>query len=207
MSAITFLTNGVVIDRQLLGRMKNDAMAAALAEAYAIAGKREVIVVSTVSNFSNNDAIAKAIAENDDNLKLMLELRGITLADDDLFIIQKQKELNDRLAGLLVEAKPAYAFAKVPARFNIETSLIIGKTTVKRERNGYTIGLRAAERLWATASAYWAKTNTKSYQYLNAGGRGRTANIDAKGIKIGCQRIQRYELEQLALNQGWAFPA
>lgn len=207
MSAITFLKNGIVIDRQVLARLKNDDMNAALTSAYAGDDARSVIIVSSVTKFSSNDAITDAIATNDPNLKLMLELRGITLADDDLFIVQKANELNARLADLLVEAKPAYAFAAVPKSFNIETSLIVTKTTVKRERNGYSIGLRASEKLWAVASAYWAKTADKNYQYLEAGGRGRTANIDAKGIKIGCQRIQRYELEQLALAQGWAFPA
>jgi hypothetical protein len=116
---------------------------------------------------------------------------------------------------------PTYPFAEPCA---------CSETRVEKEyavRGSYKIKLSTLEKIWTRASRRWAKhwsdsaVNTKGKRkswvttkkpYINGediafGQEGRYIKYYANSVNIGCQSISRYELEQFALSQGWAFPS
>jgi hypothetical protein len=107
-----------------------------------------------------------------------------------------------------VKSTGKYEFAAVPDDWVIDERLAITTSRVYRTRNtSYTIGIKTLNRIWKSASVYWAGISTDS-EIINikSSGYSRDGTIRENGIKIGCQDIQRYELEQLAVKLNWEFP-
>ncbi len=208
MTAVQILKNGTVIDRRALAKLSDDDMNSQMAAAYA-AGN--VMVINDADKFSSNHAVMSALAANSIDLPLILEMRGIVLTDDEKFIVGKNVELTARIESILnaVPETPAvaYVFAKLPAKWVLEDKIHINKAFVQRNSSSYRLGIKTLQKIWDVAGPYWAKQKgAKSVVYIQAMGRPRSAAINSKIVKIGCQQVNRYELEQVALKMGWAFP-
>lgn len=210
MDFINELNSGIVVDRAGLNKLKTADMAATLAELYS-KGK-QVVLVDNVSQFFSNTNLFKALEGNAEGLDLILEKRGVTLADDQKDIVVNFNNLKsfiqDQLAALAPPAPP-YPFADVPEGWTVTDNIRVTKSRVARSkgRSDYYVSLKGAERLWNGAAAYWAGNTTSKYlENASYGGYWRQPEVNQKGVEVGCQSIQRYELEQLALALGWTFP-
>lgn len=210
MDFITELNSGIVVDRNGLNKLKTADLAAVLSDIYS-KGK-PVRIEDNVRAFFGNTNLFRALEANADGLNLILEQRGVVLSDLQKAVISDFWELKlnvqDQL-DLLAPPVPSYQFAEVPEGWSVDTHIKFLSKSVKRAKGNtdYTIGYKTLEKVWDHAAAVW--TNNKKDRRLSdvqAGGYYRDVHVQDDRVDIGCQRVQRYELEQVALKQGWKFP-
>lgn len=209
------LSNVTIVDRIALVKLKGDEMAQVMVEANND-NTKPVRVIDNPAMFFSDDALFEAMELNSPDLKLIAEYRGIKFGDEDLFVLQKVVELKNRVAAELlamVPPPPPYKFGEVPADWKLETSgIVFGKSRLYRKGNSeYCIGYVALEKVWNKVAPRWAdetfQHRGQTVMYVSASGyNSRGVDQHDSYIKIGCQRIQRYELEAVALKLGWTFP-
>lgn len=204
---VTVLKAGTIIDRNKLNRLKADEMNTVLAGAYA--NGATVHIIDNVSAFFSDQALFTALRQNDASLPLILEQRGLTVSEEDSFIVEKFVALEARLRTdllALIPPAPPYPFATVPDDFDIETDIIISDRRIRRKANGgHSITPKMLQEMWAAAVAYWTGNSRETTHYSRAD-YGTTCYINEDSIRVGCQTIQRYEIEQVALKLAWTFP-
>ena len=210
MDFVTELTAGIVVDRAGLNKLKTVDMAATLAEIYS-KGK-QVHLVDNVKQFLGTPSLIKALDDNSPALPLILEARGVALNDDDVDIVRQFAEVKqhvlDRLAALVPPAPP-YPFAEVPEDWSVDTHIKFQTKQIKRAKGNtdYSIGYKTLEKVWGHAAAVWAgNSKDRLFNGIQAGGYWRDVQVHDSFVEIGCQRIQRYELEQVAVDRGWTIP-
>jgi hypothetical protein len=214
MNVITDLNTGIVIDRPGLNKLPTAELNAVLTEQYT-KGK-PVVLVDNARKYFSDDNLLRAMHDNDvDSLTKIFEYRGLTFDFATATTISSFFDLKNMIMAQL-NAKPStgrYPFAESPDGYNIEDHIkrVGCKNTASISRRNdtyyYTLRLKTLERLWLKASPIWAGTeNNGSTMKVSAAGYQRTAKITDDRVKIGCQAIKRYELEALAVVEGWAFP-
>lgn len=210
MDFITELNAGIVVDRAGLNKLKTVDMAATLAETYA-KGK-PVHLVDHVGQFFSNTNLFRALEGNADGLDLILEKRGINLTEDELDLVVNfnnlKEYIRDQIAAL-TPPPPPYPFADVPDGWSVETHIKFNVKQIKRAQGNtdYTIGYKTLEKIWDHAAAYWSgNSRDRRLSNIQAGGYWRDVEVSDTFVSIGCQRILRYELEQVAVARGWNFP-
>jgi hypothetical protein len=78
----------------------------------------------------------------------------------------------------------------------------------KKVSNGpHSMGIATAKRIFALAIKHWSagRNSVTHAGYQSIDGYNRNPEIRKDFIEIGCQTIQRYDVEQFALAQGWDF--
>lgn len=208
------LNAGIVISR-------NDITNATAAELStfmndAIQEGKVVRVVDNITNFFSAKNFEAALAVVDTMaIKMIAEKQKVELNTDQLnALVDHNTYFNlarvDLISGFkeaLNANKPDYVFAVVPDDWNIDTHLKISKVSVRRIiGSGYSIGLKNTEKLWKLASAYWAEKSVKRSITLDICNSSRACRVNSNVITIGCQEINRFEIEQLAIRMGWEFP-
>ena len=208
MNFVTELNSAMVVDRNGLQKLDTDKMNEALASIYG--GGKPVIMVDSATQFFSTKNLVKTMdtPENADHLAAILEQRGIQLTVAEMNILNGYHTLKNRVLDSIRDQTPDYPFADTPDDWDVKTDLTFNTKSVRRTDNtSYTIGYRTLERIWQTASTVWAGYSTeKSLGDIRASGYWETARIEANRVRIGCQQIERYELEQVAVKMGWQFP-
>ncbi len=95
---------------------------------------------------------------------------------------------------------PPYPFATVE-----------GKVPVRKgsrySRGDYYASAADLQRLWNKASKLWSGIRESiGGEYMSIGNHNKTVYYYTDRIEIGCQTIRRWELEQVAVAEGWVFP-
>lgn len=201
------LPSGVVIQRSTISHMVGKDMSETINRL--IASGKTVRVVESTSEFFNDPNFFAAVDAGDvSSLQLIAEQRKIFLSDDDLENIRQFVAFKSVLKQMLDAARPPYEFAELPADWTFDKCIRITAKGVYRAGNSdYKISLATLERIWKQASRVWAGLdNDKNVDEIRAAGYSRTGTIRNDRIEVGCQTIYRYELEQLAVQQGWSLP-
>lgn len=174
----------------------------------ATARKLPITYVEDMPRFFNRNELLPAILKGED-ISARIEYhrdKGLTKAESDAIsnFLSSFKVVKNIIDSL---PKPKYTFADIPPSFKL-TNYSFTKTKVSRA--GYYIGTKSLEKIWLAASKVWAGRANKllisevqaysSYRYVEFTNEKNT-------IRIGCQNIQRHELEQVALHLGWEFPS
>jgi hypothetical protein len=207
MKFVTDLDSAVVVERGPLSELKADAMAQALADIYA-RGKPVMIVDSAQKFFSARHLVSVLDdPSKSDLLPVLLEKRGISLDEADQLAIFSYHRFKQKLIESIASSKENYQFAAVPDGWDLKDRILFQSKTIRRADGSHTIGYRALRQLWDAASKYWAGiVDQPESPYVRAGGYNRLGEIKRDKIVIGCQSIQRFELEQAALHLEWDFP-
>lgn len=212
---VTVLKAGTIVDRAKLNKLKADEMNTVLAAAYT--GGATVHIIDNVKTFFDDTALFQALETNSDLLPLILEQRGVTVSEEDMFIVGKYVALVNRLGAdllALIPPPPPYTFADVPEGWTVEANLNLGKVSLRRKKSnsqgdgtGYTVGYKGLQTIWNHASKYWAgQITNRTTPAIRASDYSRTGYVYDNKVEIGCQTVRRYELEQIALHLGWDFP-
>ena len=207
MTKIVELKAGRIMQKSDLVSMDPEKMTAFMAEV-ANSGMPVKFVDSIPHFFSTKNIIDCVDAVDVENLKLIAEHRNMMITDDEYDLMNRMKELKTSLIARIESTKPGYSFAKVPTGWTVENDLIINKNSVRRSRDSkYSIGIKTLQKLWEHASKTWFSGDSISSPIsVNAGGYTRSAGVGKNAIQIGCQTIERFELEQLAVHFYWDFP-
>lgn len=201
------LPSGIVVQRSTISHMVGTDMTETINSL--IASGKTVRVVESTSEFFNDANFFAAVDAGDvASLQLIAEQRKIFLNDNDLDNIRQFVAFKSVLKQMLDAARPPYEFAELPADWKFDQNIRITAKGVYRAGNSdYKISLSMLERIWKQASRVWANMdNNKNVGEIRAAGYSRTGMICDDRIDIGCQTIYRYELEQLAVQQGWPLP-
>ena len=201
------LPSGIVVQRSTISYMVGTDMTETINGLIA-SGKTVRVVESTSEFFNDANFLAAVDAGDIAALQLISEQRGIQLSDAELANIGAFVAFKAVLKERLDAMRPPYQFADLPTDWKFDQNIRITAKGVYRAGNSdYKISLATLERIWKKASRFWASLdNNKNVGEIHAAGYSRTGTIHNNRIEIGCQSIHRYELEQLAVQQGWPLP-
>ena len=211
---ITEVGAASVVNRQLLNKLPTEELAATLAALY---GKEDhtVLIVDHPDQFFSTKNLMRELDTNGPGLHIILEQRGVVLTDEQRETIELfahvKASIEDQLIAL-TPPPPPYPFADLPDGWNVDEYIKITTNTIRRLKGrgtDYSIGMKACKNLWDWVAPYWAGNVAslgRREHYVRASGYSNYAEAYKNHIEIGCQTINRYELEQVALKQGWDFP-
>lgn len=202
------LSNGNVIQRSDMVKMAANELTDLMNKLTAV-GKQVVIVESITEFFSARNLLSCINSADLVSVRMIAENRGIVITKEEEEQVINFNAFKVQLQERIDASKPVYAFARVPENWSVATHLKINTKAVYRVKDSsYQIGLKTVEGVWNKASKYWSDptSNVNYIDSIQASGYNRSGTINKENVTIGCQTIQRYELEQLALHQGWTFP-
>jgi hypothetical protein len=208
------LNSGIVLDRTALASLNSAQTEETLATIRSAPRGASLRVVDNAQTFFTAGNLIAALKAGSDDARLIADHVRITLNAGDVSVIKRAEELQAEIIEKMKPVLPPYKFATTPVGWAIEDDLNIGKARVSRKRafagvgRGYPLSLLQARRIWDVASKVWNgdESAPRSVLGVRADGYSRNAYIQSSRVEVGCQNIQRYELEQLALNRGWPFP-
>ena len=207
MKFVTDLNAAVVVERRGLEALDTAKMAEAMKDIYG-RGKPVIVVDNMRQFFSTKNLMA--VLDNPEQASLigvLLEQKGIDLQFNELETIKAYHQLKAKI----LEASSGvagYDFAPVPDGWNIEDKVVINKNTIRRS-NGFaseSVGKKTLEEIWKRASRIWNGDGNEGRFSMRVAGYYRDVTVTENLVAIGCQNVKRFELEQLAVHQGWTFP-
>lgn len=207
-------SSGTVIDREVLLK-KSSAELIEIFEAVRYSANRVLVVDRAATFFTVNNMIKLIEANNPDYVLISDKLdKRLTLSQ--IEAIQTAVSLKNTLLDNAPNPTNYTFETIVPEGWAFEDNYeIYGngkyiKRTNALEGQRYSATLAQAERLWMFCVPSWADWNLLSQPrklaYFHISGDSRRCDVSEHYVQVGCQRVNRYELEQLALNQGWKFP-
>jgi len=212
MTFITKLNAGTVVDRAGLNKLKTEEMATTLAELYKDPAVT-VLIVDNVQQFFSVKNLMAALDDNSPALPMLLEQKGITLTEEDIDTVRQFSEVKQHILDTLEANKPPvppYPFADVPDGWSVATHVTFGKNFIRRTKgdSDHRATPNTVRRLWNYAATRWAagRDGRSVMDQQSYNGYYKNAEVYADHVQIGCQRFERYELEQLAVHMEWDFP-
>lgn len=167
---------------------------------------KEVKILSDLSNYTSL-RIIKQNAATGLCLKEHLEYFTDKEVTDEQFQIitnyaNAQKALNDFETKINPDID--YPFAEIPEDY--ETGLEDIEFRPKLIRRGsYSIGYKAFEEVWEKCIDIWLYNRPSNDFYIRASGSNNRVSIYRDRVYIGCQLIQRFQVEQVALKLNLPF--
>lgn len=215
--ALHVLAAGLVVDAYVLAAQSVDDLDTTFRMMRAHP-KRSLTIIQNANTFFTSANMLELIKANDDKYRLIAEKVGVVLHETDVRTIQDAETVKKAIESAMLPPVPTYPFCPKPASWSVATDLTIttgNRAMVRRLRanpnangTGYSISVLQLKRIWAIASARWkSKTSVRHISAIAADGYTRSGTVYDAHVEVGCQTIQRYELEQLALHLGWDFPA
>jgi hypothetical protein len=198
------LASGTVVDRSELIKLTSNQIEKLLGSL-----NFNIKVVDTFASFFTSTNMLALIEANNEDYKLIAEKAGVSITAVEVASMQRAVELRKEITEKMVPPKPPYKFATVSGTWSVDTHLVISSNGIVRRKsnNTYSAGLKTLERVWLRFSPGWAKEVRINSDYFKMSGYTKqVAMLGQNALEVGCQQIQRYELEQLALHQGWKFP-
>lgn len=207
--ALHVLAAGLVLDRSVFVGQTALEMGATLAT-LRVSPRKTLTVVENGITFFTASNMLDLIKANDDSYKLIAEKAKVTLRDEDVQAIQAAEAAKKVIEAAMIPPIPPYPFRAVPDGWKASEKFQFVNNGRSMSRVGassatYRIGTAGAQRLWARISVYWLKGLTFPSQYVDVGTERRIQQ-NGDEVRIGCQSVQRFEIEQIALWQGWKFP-
>lgn len=211
MSAPVQVGNQIFIQREFLAKTPVDDLTGFMTKFSS--GDMTLRIVENLTQFFSNANLMDAVNKgNVADANVIAKQRGFVLSENDCDTIIKFGELKKYIEDQFKSHAPAYVFAVVPEHFDIADITLTSGGSVKRSGGDRTIGLKTLKKLWIECSKFWhtmKETGDKTFtgSTVNASGYSNYPEVNAVRVSIGCQTIQRYELEQFALSQNWEFPS
>ena len=199
-----------IVDREAFNALTNDRLAETTAELYGNKDAPPPQFMSNLNTFFSRQNLSKELLSQGPHLPILLEKWEIDVSDEEVKLIQDFNKLRNELSARIDAKKPDYPFATCPDVYDLLSTISIKPTCVRRlgrHDTGYSIGTKTLKRIFDHAAKAWAEGRTPDrIGSINASGYTRSVTFSKTTVEIGCQTIQRYEIEQIALHQGWEFP-
>lgn len=203
--AVTVLNSGIVVDKSKLANLSSNELGTLMRECYTSG-----LVVYMVDNsglFFTSKNLIELLKSSDPRWILVTEKFDVILSAEDVRVMSRAMEIQNLI---LAAIKGSYPFVDVPDGWSIKGNISLKGAIVRRVHpvNGsYSIGVTALRNIWGVASLVWAEVEGAVRTVrVRADGYDKSAVVFKGFVEVGCQNIQRYELEQFALSQSWEFP-
>lgn len=195
---------GYFINKKELIKLKPDEMSTELSAAYA-SGKLVTVVDDFTTFFSVAELRLAVLRGPIERLRLLSKYHNVHLGDDDIETATNFWELCASVDKALVGIAADWEFADVPVDWDIDKNLKITDRLIKRDH--HTIGVKTLQKLWTEYAKWLVGSRHTDLSGVRASGYPTKWPTPYKDyIDVGCQRIKRYEIEQVALRFGWDFP-
>lgn len=165
-----------------------------------VSGK-EVKFVTDMLPYTSMKAIKEMIVNGKVEQEHLEYFANREMTAEEIAVVVRFVESKKALDELLF-ANQSYQLADVPATWNIDRMVTFNKTGLRY--NGYSIGNKTFEKLWMACLNYWMNQGSNRLT-LTIDGGSRDIRIENTEVRIGCQTINRYALEQVALKMGLSF--
>lgn len=209
-AALHVLTAGLVLDRSVFIGQSAAEMNTTLTTLRGISSKKALTVIESGLVFFTAANMLQLIKSGNQDYRLIAEKAGITLNERDVQTIVAAEISKKVIEAAMTPPIPPYPFKPVPDGFVASEKFELTNNNRSIRRVGtaaleYRVSVAGAQRLWAYLSESWVKGRVPASQYMNVGSERRIVQ-EGDMIRIGCQNVQRFEIEQIALWQGWKFP-
>lgn len=172
-------------------------------EVLASASGKPIVFVENFVKLRDKRSLVERLLKGED-VSMELEFNEIELTEEESAALGKVQPVIERIRG----KKGDYPWI---ARSESEEQRCKRMTlgTVRITRDGYSAGVATTEKIWRTASAYWAALANDPNVASPTGvrqsfsGYTKTPVYRPKHVDVGCQTISRYELEYIAEYYGW----
>lgn len=166
-----------------------------------IEGGLPPVMIDSFADFGMLNQIAKKISIGED-CSLALAFNGID-ATEYVEAVKNYQAATLPVIEKLKELIPPYPFMEKPEGATL--SFEVKKSTLAR--GYYSMNIKTAKRIWDRFAPWWADNSIRkpARLYVKAGG-GNQVSVTNEAISIGCQQFHRWELEELAVSQGWEIP-
>jgi hypothetical protein len=166
------------------------------------AGKPIVFVDSFVALRNKRNLVARLV--NGEDVTTELEFNELTLTDEEKAVLVALRPILERIRGAagkypwIVRTEGQENSCKSQISFTTQ----YGRNIIRR--GGYSMTEKQAKRIWEVASALWcgAKTTPERVTGEYEGYRKAVVFKDTY-IEVGCQNINRHEVEYIAEHFGW----
>lgn len=162
--------------------------------------------VLNMNMYRHHDTLKHGILTGEATTEHMEYYLERAITPDEIQLLHATKNCIARLYEIIKPAIPDYTLAEVPAGANLDR---IEFRSDRINRNGYSAGHKAMTAIWLAAMGFWKARQHGSDQAralienINIGGeRNKTVEILPDMVRIGCQTIPRWEVEQLAIRIG-----
>lgn len=203
--ALHVLNAGLVLDRSVFVGQTVAEMQATLYQLRNTLKKGFTVIENANSFFTAANMLA-LIKADDNAYKLIAEKAGVTLRDDVVQSIKSAEIAIKAINDSMVAPLPPYPFSAVPADFDVtkKFELCNNGQSFRRVGGGATkLSLLQGELIWRYLSASWAVGRVPEAKYFRD---NRVSKHMDDQYRVGCQYVQRYEVEQIAVWRGWKFP-
>lgn len=160
---------------------------------------KPLIFEENITKLTHTPSVITRMSQGED-VSISLELLDVALSPIEQSAIRLYHQIIERLKPA---TGPYYPFAEAPANFVLFDHIKINSKTMTR--NGYSSSISVAERVWKVCYKYWLGLSTDTKMSGSFDGYSRNVKISDKFVEVGCQTINRYEIEALALHLGWEF--
>lgn len=182
----------------------------------------DITYVSSIKYLNNARNIAQLIKDdNISELEIACKLVNIPFPNDYILAKKNTSELKDAFlasVNTVIEAsKTKYSFREVPVDYTFAAYFdIYQKRSIRRKHSLHrTIGLITLKRIWEIASKAWHEYDQNEastfspipLSSVRSDGYSYNSRVTRSGIEVGCQTIERWEIEQVAVELGWDIPA
>jgi hypothetical protein len=196
MTAAKLLTNQYLIASDAFGKL----IPAKQTEILAGANGKPVVFVNNFAELKNKKKLTTRLLAGED-VAMELEFNGIVLTEVEQAALEAVKPVLERIGAI----GPNYPWVE-PTETEIATiKTILHYREGSVTRAGYTITVKQAKNIWNRASAIWsgARQAVKSSHTISVDGYTRTTTYTERHVTLGCQTINRYEVEAIAQHYGW----
>lgn len=211
--AVTALTTTLVVDKTKIAKF-DAAEATAFFKGLYTSGK-QVLIVESALGFFNTKGLISSLESGNPEWLLIAEHFGIPVSVADRVVLVRATAIRKEIADAVASIKPLYTLAIVPDGWSVGTHLQLRANLIMRtkpnaegDETRYAIGPKTLLTVWNAAYKFWANLPNAQrtvHRVRAGGGYVETATIYTDRVAIGCQTVRRYELEQIALANSWAF--
>jgi hypothetical protein len=201
------LSKAVLVDSTALRKLDTSVFQETMADIYAI--EKPVKYVETFAAYKLKKDFIPAILRGEDVSERIEFFRDTPLTDDEQRSLTAYAEGYKAVEKLINDLPaPAYPFATIPEGRSIDQYYFTDRSIARHKGSSYSIGIKTLQKLWDNVKLYWyTNTGRPNSISIQASGYGQTATFEAEKINLGCQHIDRWELEQVAVKYNWEFPS
>lgn len=174
------------------------------------------VFVQSFASMKSTTALRNAAMSGEDVYYRAAVIIGRDLTTAELDVLNNLRTSIQQFTEILGTSMYKYPYAEVPEDVDINSGFgfMWNQKSVRRASSSYSISFTQLEKIWKKAAKLWmtgelnAASSAKDTELVitDTNRHTRDVRIDMSQVRIGCQTVQRWELEQAAVRLQFEFP-